>query len=163
MTFAPRTWVVGETVTAALMNQEIRDQFNSFFGAWTVYAPTWTASTTNPSLGNGTLAGRYVRIGRTITVAIKLTTGTTTTYGSGSYRWALPAAASSSQDVVGTAFIGDATSGYSTGISYISASNADIAAYIGAPGAAFAISPTVPQTFATGDRIWLAATYAAAS
>lgn len=24
----PRTWVVGETVTAALMNQEIRDQFN---------------------------------------------------------------------------------------------------------------------------------------
>ncbi|MDT9695367.1 hypothetical protein [Streptomyces sp. P17] len=28
MAFTPRTWVVGETVTAAIMNAEIRDQFN---------------------------------------------------------------------------------------------------------------------------------------
>jgi hypothetical protein len=163
VTFAPRTWVVGETVTAALMNQEIRDQFDSFFGAWTVYTPTWSGSSTNPVLGNGTLTGRYVRIGRTITVIIKLTTGSTTTYGSGAYRWSLPAVASSSQDIVGTVFIGDATSGYSTGISYISAGNADIAAYVGAPGAAVAVGATSPQTFANGDRVWLAATYAAAS
>ncbi|MER5912310.1 hypothetical protein ABT124_17900 [Streptomyces sp. NPDC001982] len=31
MAFTPRTWVVGETVTAAQLNAEIRDQFNSRF------------------------------------------------------------------------------------------------------------------------------------
>lgn len=31
MAFTPRTWVVGEVVTAAQMNTEIRDQFNNRF------------------------------------------------------------------------------------------------------------------------------------
>ncbi|WP_060952388.1 hypothetical protein [Streptomyces hygroscopicus] len=90
MTFAPRTWVVGETVTAAIMNQEIRDQFSSMFAAWTTYTPTWTAANTNPSLGNGTLIGRYLKVGLTCTAHINLTMGSSTTYGSGNYSWALP-------------------------------------------------------------------------
>ncbi|SED27286.1 hypothetical protein SAMN05216532_4024 [Streptomyces sp. 2231.1] len=95
MTFAPRTWVVGEVVSAATMNQEIRDQFNTFFGAWTVYTPTWTASTTNPSLGNGSITGRYMKIGRSVFVHIQLTMGSTTTFGSGNYNFSLPFAAAS--------------------------------------------------------------------
>ncbi|MET9506927.1 hypothetical protein ABZX62_00315 [Streptomyces flavidovirens] len=90
MTFTPRTWVVGETVSAALMNAEIRDQFNEMFAAWTAYTPTWTAATTNPSLGNGTLTGRYLKIGRTCKVLIVLTLGSTSTYGSGNLRLSLP-------------------------------------------------------------------------
>lgn len=104
MTFAPRTWVVGETVTAALMNTEIRDQFSSFFGAWTNYTPTWTAATTNPTLGNGTLIGRYMKVGLTCTAQINLVMGSTTTYGSGNYSWALPFASANS----GCTYIGNA-------------------------------------------------------
>ncbi|MFI8962043.1 hypothetical protein ACIGO8_08000 [Streptomyces sp. NPDC053493] len=90
MTFAPRTWVVGEVVTAATMNQEIRDQLNSMFAAWTSYTPTWTASTTNPVLGNGSLTGVYMKVGRTCHVQVELSCGTTTTYGSGNWSLGLP-------------------------------------------------------------------------
>src|SRR5690606_3571292 len=77
VTFTPRTWIVGEVVSAATMNQEIRDQFNSMFAAWTAYTPSWTASTSNPALGNGTITGRYMKYGRTVWASIKLTTGST--------------------------------------------------------------------------------------
>ena len=52
---------------------------------WTAYTPTWTAATTNPSIGNGTLAGRYTQIGKTCVLVIGLTAGSTTTYGSGNW------------------------------------------------------------------------------
>ncbi|GAA2929903.1 hypothetical protein [Streptomyces enissocaesilis] len=95
MTFTPRTWVVGETVQAATMNQEIRDQFNSMFAAWTAYTPSWTAVTTNPSLGNGTLSGRHMKIGRSCKLHIVLTIGSTTTFGAGELRLSLPFTAAS--------------------------------------------------------------------
>jgi len=90
MTFAPRTWVVGEVVTAALLNQEIRDQLNEMFAAWTTYTPTWSAATTAPSLGNGTIIGRHLKVGRRCTAAWILTIGSTTTFGSGAYSFSLP-------------------------------------------------------------------------
>lgn len=109
MTFAPRTWVVGEVVAAATMNQEIRDQFASMFDAWTAYTPSWTASTTNPTLGNGTLAGQYIKIGRTCTATVFLTMGSTTTYGSGNYTFSLPfMAASATVSYLGVARLGAA-------------------------------------------------------
>ncbi|PAZ15689.1 hypothetical protein CLM62_12900 [Streptomyces sp. SA15] len=104
MTFAPRTFVVGEVVSAAVMNQEIRDQFNSMFAAWTSYTPVWTASTTNPVLDNGTLIGRYMKIGRTVYFHINLTTGSLTTYGSGVYSFSLPVASANA----GATMIGNA-------------------------------------------------------
>ncbi|MCX5114588.1 hypothetical protein OOK13_40220 [Streptomyces sp. NBC_00378] len=95
MTFAPRTWVVGEVVTGAVMNQEIRDQFNSMFDTWTGWTPTWTAATTNPALGNGSMTGRYMKWGRTCMVNLELTMGSTTTYGAGVWSFSLPFTAAS--------------------------------------------------------------------
>ncbi|MGH9201046.1 MAG: hypothetical protein ACRD2A_07405 [Vicinamibacterales bacterium] len=57
---------------------------------WKDYTPVWTAVTTNPALGNGTLVGRFVRIGRTVFVEIKLIPGTTTTFGAGGWRFSAP-------------------------------------------------------------------------
>jgi hypothetical protein len=90
VTFSPRTWLVGEVVSAATLNTEIRDQFNTMFGAWTPYTPVWTATTTNPALGNGTLTGQYMKIGRTCIVQIVLTIGSTSTFGTGNWRISLP-------------------------------------------------------------------------
>ncbi len=103
MTFAPRTWVVGEVVSAALLNQELRDQFNSMFAAWTSYTPTWTAATSNPVLGNGTLVGRHIKWGRTDIYDITLVMGSTTTYGSGGYSFDAPATSANA----GTTFVGN--------------------------------------------------------
>ncbi|MFJ6348674.1 hypothetical protein ACIQKB_04255 [Streptomyces sp. NPDC092046] len=97
MTFAPRTWVVGEVVTAAYLNQEVRDQFNSIISAWTSYTPVWTAATTPPALGNGTLLGAYMKVGRTCHVQLDFTAGSTTTYGAGQWSFSLPAQATAVQ------------------------------------------------------------------
>lgn len=59
-------------------------------GAWTSYTPTWTGATTNPVVGNATLLGYYSLNGKTCHVHIDLTTGTTTTYGSGVWSFGLP-------------------------------------------------------------------------
>lgn len=77
MTFTPRTWVVGEVVTAALLNQELRDQFNSMF-AWTSYTPAVTGD------GTATLSGPtgwYRNIGGMVTFTAEVSF---TSAGSGS-------------------------------------------------------------------------------
>ncbi|MGA4941785.1 hypothetical protein [Streptomyces cinereoruber] len=90
----PRTWVVGEVVAAATLNAEIRDQFNDLISGWTTYTPAWTASTA-PSIGNGTLIGRYKTIGKLCTVQIEIVMGTTTTFGTGIWFFSLPFTAAS--------------------------------------------------------------------
>ena len=64
-------------------------------GAWVAYTPAWTAATTNPTLGNGTLVGRYIQVGKRVDFSISLTWGSTTTAGSGTYQFGLPVAARS--------------------------------------------------------------------
>lgn len=58
--------------------------------AWTSYTPTWSSSGTQPSIGNGSLIGRYVRQGKMCSVRIALKGGSTTTVGTGGYSFALP-------------------------------------------------------------------------
>ncbi|MEU7293325.1 hypothetical protein AB0A76_08995 [Streptomyces exfoliatus] len=96
--------MVGEVVTAAMMNAEIRDQFTDLIAAWTAYVPIWTAATTNPNLSNGTIVGKYRKIGRLVNFQIDLTMGSTTTYGTGAWSITLPfQAAASSGSRVGNA------------------------------------------------------------
>lgn len=100
----PRTWVVGEVVTAAQLNAEIRDQFSALLSAWTDYTPSWIAETGGtPAVGNGTLVGRYQKIGRSVDFLIKLTVGSTTTFGAANANWAFGLPPSSSPS---TAFSG---------------------------------------------------------
>lgn len=71
-------------------------------GAWQTYTPVWTGSTSNPSIGNGSIAGRYQRIGKTVKAQIQVAVGSTTTYGSGQFRWSLPVAPKSGVKFVGS-------------------------------------------------------------
>lgn len=59
--------------------------------AWTSFTTAWTGSVSNPVIGNGTIAGAYIKIGRTLAFRIDITMGTTTTFGSGNYSFSLPA------------------------------------------------------------------------
>jgi hypothetical protein len=58
--------------------------------AWQTFTPTWTSSGTSPSLGNGTLTGAYLLQGKSVIWRVHLTMGSTTTYGSGAWRWDTP-------------------------------------------------------------------------
>ncbi|MFE2555962.1 hypothetical protein ACFXGT_07990 [Streptomyces sp. NPDC059352] len=91
-------------MTAAYLNAEIRDQFTDLIAAWTAYTPVWTAATTNPVLGNGTIVGKHRKIGRLVHFQIDLTMGSTTTYGTGAWSLTLPfTAAASSGSRIGVA------------------------------------------------------------
>ena len=59
---------------------------------WTTYIPTWTASVTDPTLGDTSIEGRYMNVGATIFGEIRIVAGTTGfVRGEGIYRIGLPA------------------------------------------------------------------------
>ena len=60
------------------------------FGAPGAYTATWTGAGTNPAIGNGTTTARYFVVGHICYVDITLTMGTTSTYGTGYWAFALP-------------------------------------------------------------------------
>ena len=59
-------------------------------GVWQNYTVVWTASSTNPSIGNGSLVSRYCVIGKICFFNIYLVAGSTTTFGAGECMFSLP-------------------------------------------------------------------------
>lgn len=73
--------LVNAAITMAKFNRE----------AMLTYNPTWTSLTsTQPSLGNGTLNGWYLNYGRLYVAMIELIWGTTTTGGADLWQFSLP-------------------------------------------------------------------------
>jgi hypothetical protein len=138
-------------------------------GAWTSYTPTWTASGTAVALGNGVLVGRYQRIGRTIIYHINFIPGSTSTYGSGVYSFALPvAAANQGQSFVGSAHL--LNSGGTIrwpGQNIISPSASATTPFFPASThldtRLTAMGPADPETFASGTQLRITGIYEAAS
>ena len=65
--------------------------FQGQVGAWTSYTPVWTSSGTAPSIGNGSIVGAYRRVGDSMELAVYLTMGSTSTFGSGNWQFSIPA------------------------------------------------------------------------
>lgn len=88
---------------------------------WQSYTPAWTASGTQPSIGNGTLTGKYLRRGREVTVHARVLAGSTTTFGSGQYYVSMPAGLNivpphGGNLTLGTAFAFNSGNWYMTGV-----------------------------------------------
>lgn len=67
------------------------ERFTSrILGPFVSYTPEWTAVTTNPTIGNGTIFGRWREFGDLVWVWASITIGSTTTLGSGFYSLSLP-------------------------------------------------------------------------
>lgn len=154
----PRTWLAGEDPPASTYNTHIRDNFKALGDPWTSYTPTWSASGTAVSLGNGVLTGAYMNAGKLCTARIFLTMGTTTTYGTGNYSFALPFASAiggqwfpiggcvcRDASAAATYFFGAFTSGSNT----VSAGN----------DAASRLGQLVPFTWASTDTLSFNMTY----
>ena len=134
-------------------------------GKWQSYTPIWTAVTTNPSIGNGTLVGRYTQIGKTCILVIGLTMGSTTTYGSGNWSFSLPKTAKNTSGInfYGVAHIRKVGTANFKRRSQImsSMSTTVINMFIfPTPGSKSAnISATVPFTWGEGDAFGFEITY----
>lgn len=126
-------------------------------GEWQYFTPSWTAVTTNPAIGNGTISGRYTEIGTTVHFGFIITMGSTTTFGTGDYRFGLPVAAQG--DLIGTchghARDNDTGVRYLLGTGFVSSTL--LAAFVDVSTANF--SPTVPFTWATSDTLRIAGSY----
>ena len=130
---------------------------------WTSYTPTWAAYGTAVSLGNGSITGAYLQVGKVVIAQLRLVFGSTTTGGSGGWYFTLPVNAR----VIASSPTGAAGGGY--------AEDAGVAGYtvpffrIGSTGTNFEIfqsvtaawTTTSPFTFGNGDFIQVQIMYGA--
>jgi len=133
---------------------------------WTAYTPTWTSDSGTPSIGNGSITGRYKQIGKTVFFNLKLTYGSTTTGGSGAWMFGLPVTAYNDnyQFAVsilnsGAAWYGAIANGnYKGSTSYFSVihQNDTLSTVWGG------VSSTAPFTFGTSDTLTVSGSYEAA-
>lgn len=162
---SPRTWVTNELVTAALMNTHIRDNLLAIFpngDGSTTYTPTWSGG--SPSIGNGTLTGRYQRTGKRIDLQIQLTGGSTTNWG-GATGWAFSLPVTAVSDTVyyvGIAHILDSGTGFHTGVALINPGGTTFSINPSTAGTGGVFNSTNPITWATGDEIRINITYTVA-
>jgi hypothetical protein len=150
-------WSVGDELDVDKLN-----------GVFTSYTPTWSSTGSAPSLGNGSIVGKWWRQGQTVRFSILLTAGSTTSFGTGEWTFTLPLAAESSQslsfNVTGVAR--DSSAGnapfpvISTGSLMASASIFGIWNPVGS--SSNTVTNTLPFTWATSDVLEISGSYFAA-
>lgn len=76
------------------------------------WTPNWTSTGTTPSLGNGAISGIARRSGDRLQGTIKLTSGSTTTFGTGDYKFSIPYTIDTSKTPSGSTSDDDYRVGY---------------------------------------------------
>lgn len=134
-------------------------------GTWVAYTPTWSAVTTDPVIGNGSILGKYIQIGKLVIAQIAIQTGSTTTYGSGVYSFSLPVTSVNplvSSFVVGTATILDASTGANYNVFAVYNGTSTTTIKMIEAGGSFEVSHGNPIFLASGDVITTSFQYEAA-
>lgn len=120
---------------------------------WTTYSPSWTASGSAPSIGNGTLLGRYRRgTGGDLVIAeIYWTSGSTTTYGTGTWFFSVPVTPSSAARArgVGLLYMIDFGTQDKAGVVKFE----DATKFTGVAASGGVVTNTNPHTWATFDEL----------
>lgn len=138
--------------------------------AWTAYTPTLTASTTNPTMGTGSVvSGYYMQIGKIVFYRFYLSFGTGMTAGTGSYEISLPVTAAATggagPNTVGSLFIYDSSANiaYTGLVGNVGTNTAKLTDIYYAQGTTLtAMGAAAPWTWAVSDQIRGAIVYEAA-
>lgn len=129
------------------------------------YAVSWTGETTNPVIGNGSLSGKYRRVGSMVLVNIRTVIGSTTTQGSGAWRWTPPFAVDTSSYWAGNCVgYNDSAGNWHSGNSMIEPSGASanlIVGVIGSGGATGVVRlrAGTPVSWDTNSSIFISMWY----
>ena len=129
---------------------------------WATYTPTWTGSSSNPAIGNGTIEGSYVKLGKFIAGRLRITAGSTTTFGGGDYSFGLPVTADGANTAytpIGNGAAEDTGVALYAGFTYLSTSTA---VRVQTPALNANWGKTVPFTFGSGDNFIINFFYEAA-
>jgi hypothetical protein len=88
-------------------------------GATQTYTPLWNGTTANPSIGNGSISGRYQEWGNWVDLSIDIRIGSTTNKGSGYWVWTLPVNSYAGRIQALSALIGYPNGTVRTGVAYL--------------------------------------------
>jgi hypothetical protein len=157
----PFPFTSGQVLTAA--------QMNGIGEALTSFTPVWTATTTNPVLGNGTLTGQYTQVNKLVYARYALIPGSTTTFGNGDYRFSFPVAAKSISNFgpilsSATFFDSNVSQMYNMVATSVSGDTTvfRILAFLNSTQDLRILGPTAPVTVAVNDQIFFSILYEAA-
>lgn len=156
---SPKTFSANAVLTASELNTHLRDNLKALT-EWTSYTPTWTATGGTPTLGTGTLEGRYIKAGNLLHLRLALVWGSTTSAaGTTLWTFSLPSGVTfSGLENQGPATAYDSSTqtvalGYTYGASGASTFETIFT------GANQRLGLTIPWTWASGDRFQVNATY----
>jgi len=123
------------------------------------YNPSWTASVSNPVIGNGVLLGESTRSGGKASVLISLVIGSTTTFGSGRWRFSLPITpeTETGETQAFPVFLTDLSGMPAVGFALIVSGQAYFE--IALPGSLDYIDGALPWIWAAGDALKMSFTY----
>ena len=123
--------------------------------AMSTYTPAWASAGTQPALGNGTLIGRYLLSNHFTAVQVKLTAGTTTTFGTGVWSFSLPPGVTNAAatDAIGSALLLDASATRYSASCEVGAGASTIAVVAGSTNY---ITASIPFTWTTSDAASIA-------
>lgn len=157
----PATWTPNTVLTATQLNQQVRDNLKAIGDASTAFTPTWTGSGSNPAIGNGALNCGYKVAGNRLWISYRITMGTTTTYGSGTYTLGIPAGLTISTGrwmLNGNARDDSASGALYPVFGLASAGNSFVLRTLptSAGGSMPGVTATVPFTLANLDEIFIA-------
>ena len=156
----PFPFVAGAVLEAA--------QLNGIGEAFTSFTPAWTATTTNPVIGNGTLTGAYTRVNKLVFAQYTLIPGSTTTFGTGDYRFSFPVTAKNLTNfsaIFSTCFMFDSNVAqmYSATASMVNSVTVfRLNAFPNSTQTVTPFGPTAPFTLAVNDEIYFSIVYEAA-
>ena len=154
-----KTWGA-ELLTSSDLNAEVKNLWTGLQAAWVSYTPTWGSSGTAPAKNNGTIAGAYYQVGKTVDFHIELTIGSTSTNGTGLYNFSLPVTAAwTALSACGNAIIhnDDANANASRTVLLLNSTTVGLISDSGDRVAADS-----PFTPATGDKYFITGRYEAA-
>lgn len=156
---APRTWVAGETVTAALLNTHVRDNLKAIGDPWTTYTPAYVGIS---AIGNATVTAKYLQAGKLVIGEVRITIGSTTTFAAANLSISLPVApAVQPNAVLGSVYMQDTSApAFRTGVAVTGTTGLTTNFIV--DGGAGAASNTVPWAWANTDVIAFSFTYEAA-
>lgn len=138
----------------ALLAQGTENALSSLSPSWSPYPVAWSQSDgTNLSLGNGTLEGRWMQVGRLVHASVMMIRGSTTHLGSTAWTWSMPVNARAWGMVTGAGYMARGGSEYPLTVRPIT------------PGRVALLNPsgrlsnTNPNGWASGDSLFFTMTY----
>lgn len=128
----------------------------AYLGQWDTYTPTWTGDGGNPVLGNGSITGRYKLLGKTLELVVVVQPGSTTTFGTSTYRFSIPSGLTFKVSGSCSGFFWDNSASAGFGLTgQFNATGSTIACYVNSTNSV--VAPAVPVTWANADFLTLTA------